>query len=92
MSGLPISSCGFKSGIGFSSSPSVEVKGRIKKVRSRDADINDILFKIDLLIHDDSQLINSLIIVFIFRPSFPRRRESNVSENGCPTKNLGHDG
>jgi hypothetical protein len=49
MSGLPISRCGFKSGIGLSSSPKVKVLGMIKTAKSTDADKNDILFIIDLL-------------------------------------------
>jgi hypothetical protein len=49
MSGLPISSCGFKSVIGLSSSPKVKVMGMTKKAKNKDADKNDILFIIDLL-------------------------------------------
>jgi hypothetical protein len=33
----------------------------------------------------------SFTIITMFKPSFPRRRESNLSENGCPTMNLGYD-
>jgi len=36
--------------------------------------------------------VNSLIIVRTFLRSFPRRRESDLTKNGCPTEELGHDG
>jgi hypothetical protein len=37
-------------------------------------------------------LMKSLTIVRTFLRSFPRRRGSNLAENGCPTEDLGHDG
>ncbi len=36
--------------------------------------------------------MKSLIIVRTFLRSFQRRRESNLTKNGCPTEDLGHDG
>ncbi len=34
---------------------------------------------------------NSVQGTLYISPSFPRRRESNFTQNGCPTENLGHD-
>ncbi len=48
----------------------------------------------DCLLTDDLRcnLIKNLVTVCTFSASFPRRRKSKLTKNGCPITDLGHDG